>query len=103
MTTISEDDAVAAWGDMQELCYILDRSLGVGGNIARMEMIVNRSPDERSSWEEDIAAKLSTDDGDSEYPLVSGYEDFVTIYVARAKSHGIPVRVRWLGSTETTR
>ena len=102
MATISEDDAIAAWGDMRELCYVLDRSLGIRGNVARMEMIVTRLPDERSSWEEDIAAKLSTDDDDGEYPLVSGYEEFVSRYVARAKSHGIAIRVRWLGSNEVS-
>ena len=66
-----------------------------------MQMIVARSPNERSTWEGDIALKLGADD-DDEYRLVSGYEDFVSRYVERARSHGTATRVRCLGASEAS-
>jgi hypothetical protein len=102
MATIREDQAVAAWGAMQELPYVLDRSLGVADNLARMQMIVARSPDERSTWECDIAVKFGADN-DDEYRLVSGYEEFASRYIECARSHGIAIRVRCLGASEASR
>lgn len=101
-TKLSDEDAVAIWGDPLELYYVYNRDLDVDSNVRAVLQLIP----ERQNLQDEITREMSQILSDpsrfkgGEMAFFWGDEGDIKILLLKAKSLGIPVVARWAVSRE---